>query len=160
MLFGGAATSKSLVDGDARQPGGEGSAGGELAEVRVGANVGVLHDVFGFGVAVQNGSGDAIEALVVAAHDDLVQGGFSRPDAVDDLFVCEAFGLQSFRIFAVSMACFFYRVYGGEKVTKRVRECCFPAADRLIFPVCVTDRTAALFCIEVEDENIRSSPER
>ena len=65
----------------------------------IGANVGVLHDVFGFDVAVQNGPGDAVEALVVAAHDDLVERSFSRPDAVDHLFVCQALRLSIFRIF-------------------------------------------------------------
>ena len=39
---------------------------------------------------MQDGAGDAVEALVVAAHDDFVERGLSGENAVYYLFVCQA----------------------------------------------------------------------
>lgn len=83
------------MHGNAGKPGGEWSAGGELVEVLVSPDVGVLHDVFGLAIIVQDGAGDAVEALVVATHDDFVKRTFSGEDAMDDLFVGEALGLRN-----------------------------------------------------------------
>ena len=83
---------QGFVNGDAGEPGGEGGTRGELVEVLVGADVGVLHDVLGFAVVVKDGAGDAVEALIVAPHEDLVERGLSCTDAVHHLFVGEAFG--------------------------------------------------------------------
>jgi hypothetical protein len=90
-----AETGQSFVYSDAGEPGGEGRTGGELVEMLVGADVGVLHDVLSFAVVVEDGAGDAVEALVVAAHEDLVKCGLSCADAVDHLFIGEAFGFGS-----------------------------------------------------------------
>jgi hypothetical protein len=84
-----AETGQGFVDGDASEPGGKQRASGELVEVLVGADVGVLHDVLGLGVVAEDGAGHAVEALVVAAHEDLIESGVSSFDAIDDLVVSE-----------------------------------------------------------------------
>ena len=130
-----AETGQGFVYGDAGEPGGEGRAGGELVEVLVGADVGVLHDVFGFAVVVEDGASDAVEALVVAAHEDLVERGLSCADAVDDLFVGEAFGLGFFwsqgRYHRVART--LYRASGAGKVTNRLTGVRLLAERRVIF---------------------------
>src|SRR5205814_1882261 len=80
---------QGFVSGDAGEPGGKQGASGELVEVLVGAHVGVLHDVFRLGVVAEDGAGHAVKALVVAAHEDLIERGVSGLDAVDDLVVGE-----------------------------------------------------------------------
>ena len=84
-----AETGQGFVDGDAGEPGGKLGAPGELVEVLVGADVGVLHDVLGLGVVAEDGAGHAVQTLVVAAHEDLIERGVSGFDAVDDLVVGE-----------------------------------------------------------------------
>jgi hypothetical protein len=59
--------------------------------VLVSANVGVLHYVFRLGIVVQDGARDAVEALVVPAHDDLVERSLSPTNAARNLLVGKAF---------------------------------------------------------------------
>jgi hypothetical protein len=77
--------------GDPGQPGGEAGAGGELLEVFVSADVGVLHDVLRLCVAVQDGASDAVETPVVTAHDDSIKCSLSATDAAYNLFVSQVF---------------------------------------------------------------------
>jgi hypothetical protein len=84
-----AKTGERLVDGDPREPGREAGASGELYEVRVGADVGVLDHVGGLVVVACDGARGAEEALVVAAHDDLEECGVATADAGHDLVVGE-----------------------------------------------------------------------
>src|SRR6266850_8482565 len=53
----------------------------------VGADVGVLHDVFGLAVIAQNRARDAVQPLVITAHDDFKQGSFARQNPLYDIFV-------------------------------------------------------------------------
>src|SRR5437868_708474 len=82
------------------------------------------------------GSGDPVEALVVAAHDDLVERSLAGTDAVYYLFVCQALGFQSFECFH---GCFYLRECGGGK--RLHRGCGFIALKRisLFSPCCVTE---------------------
>jgi hypothetical protein len=82
-----ASASQRLVDRDAGEPGGEPGPSRELIEVAEGADVRVLHDVLGFGVVGEDGAGDAIEPLVVAAHEHLEQAGLAIPHAGHHLLV-------------------------------------------------------------------------
>ena len=74
-----AQTGESLVDGDPREPGRELRAVGELVEVRVGVDVGLLHHVFRFRVVLHDAAGHAVKPLVVAAHES-ESDGFSAAD--------------------------------------------------------------------------------
>lgn len=99
----------------------KGGAGSELIEVFVGADVSVLHDVFGFGVAVQDGAGNAVETLVVAAHDDFVQPNLSRTYAAYNLFVRQAFRFGFLWNYGWPHGSLIpTRVQDKEKVTKRL----------------------------------------
>jgi hypothetical protein len=60
--------------------------------VLIGADVGGLHDVLGLRIVASDGAGGAVEALVVAAHDDLKERGFAGEHAADDLFIAEGAG--------------------------------------------------------------------
>ena len=82
---------QSLIHRDPGEPCREWCATLKLAKVLVGVNISGLHDVFRFGVIADNGPRDTVEALVVAAHDDFVQGGLSRPHPLNDLFVSPPF---------------------------------------------------------------------
>ena len=59
----------------------------------IGADVGVLHHVFRFVLVAQNRSHGAVQALVIAAHDQLVERSFAREHAGDDCFVAPRFSL-------------------------------------------------------------------
>jgi len=93
-----------FVDRNARQPGGKRCASGVLVQVLVGPDVSILHHIFRFGIIVQDRARDTIQALVVPAHDDLVQSRIAGFDPLDDLLVGPAFGLAFSRVAAVSMA--------------------------------------------------------
>ena len=90
--MGVAHAGERFIDGDASEPGAEGGAAGELIQVLVGADVGGLHDLFGEGVVAGDGAGGAIEALVVAAHDDFKERRLAVEDAAHDLFVAQHAG--------------------------------------------------------------------
>jgi hypothetical protein len=51
------------------------------------AYVRVLQDILGLSVIAQNCPSCPVQALVVAAHYDLVKGGFAFQNPPDDLFV-------------------------------------------------------------------------
>ena len=76
-----------FVDGDAREPRGQLRAAVELAQVRVGVDPGLLHDVFGLALVEHDGPRRAVEPLVVAAHEDLEQRRLPRQDQLDHLRV-------------------------------------------------------------------------
>src|ERR1043165_4066497 len=57
----------------------------------VSPHVGVLHHVFRFRIITQNGPGDAIETLVVAAHDQLEQRRLALQYAADHFLIWESF---------------------------------------------------------------------
>ena len=111
-----------FMDGDAGQPGGEGGASGELIEVFVSPDVGVLHDVFGFGVAMQDGARDPVETLVVTTHDDFIKRSLSPTNAADNFLVSQAFRSDFFRNYGWSHETLIpTRVQDKEKVTNRPR---------------------------------------
>jgi hypothetical protein len=60
-----------FVDGDPRQPGGKARTAGELAEMRVCAHPGVLHDVFRLCVVPEHGADRPEDTSVVSSHENL-----------------------------------------------------------------------------------------
>ena len=68
-------------------------------QVLVRAHVGILHHVLGFAVVVEYGARRAIDAQIVAAHEDLEQALFSGANASDDLLVRQRYrqGWDGFR---------------------------------------------------------------
>src|SRR5579864_1114278 len=85
--FATAAAAQSLIDRDAGEPAGERGAAFELAQAGEGADVSLLHHVFAFGVVAQDGAGGAVDALVMAAHQDLKQVALAGEHARHDLLV-------------------------------------------------------------------------
>src|SRR5262244_395652 len=69
------------------QPGRETRTPKKLIEMFVGTHISVLHHVLGFVIAVENCARDAEKALIVAPHNDLVEFGFARENASDNVFV-------------------------------------------------------------------------
>jgi hypothetical protein len=47
----------------------------------------LLHNIFGFGVIAQYRVYDAINPLIVTAHQDFIQRGISIPNELDELVV-------------------------------------------------------------------------
>jgi len=64
-----AAASESFVQDDARQPGADAGVPAELGQVREGAPIGGLQDIFRLEVVPHHAAGDAIEASVAKAND-------------------------------------------------------------------------------------------
>src|SRR5215831_4158338 len=85
------------MDGYTRQPSGEECVARKLAEILICPDVGVLYHIFGFSVIAQNRSRNTIEALIVAAHDDLIQGGVTGLYSLDHLKIGQAFGAGFFQ---------------------------------------------------------------
>jgi len=52
----------------------------EISQVLIGANVGILHDIFRFGIVAQDGPRHTIEPLIVTAHDQFVESRFPGQD--------------------------------------------------------------------------------
>lgn len=82
------------MNGDAREPGCKRRAALELSQVLVGANVGILHDVFGFGVVTEDRPHHAVKTLVIAANQNFVERRLSGQDSFDNVFVRPAFDLR------------------------------------------------------------------
>ena len=59
----------------------------ELPQMRVRVQIRLLHHVLGLVIVAQHGPHGAIDALVVAAHQDLEERSVAGDDALDDLFV-------------------------------------------------------------------------
>jgi hypothetical protein len=78
-----------FVDGDSCQPGGKPGPAVELAQVRVGIHVRLLHHVLGLLLVADDGAGGTVEALVVAPHQDLEKSRLAVQHLRDDLFVRE-----------------------------------------------------------------------
>src|SRR4029077_4390876 len=76
-----------LVDGDTGEPGRKPGTPLELVQMLVRTDVCILHHVLRFLVAAGDGSDRAIDALVVAPHDDLEEPVGSGTDARDDVLV-------------------------------------------------------------------------
>ena len=76
-----------FVERNAAEPGRKGRPAGELAQVLVGPDPGFLGDLLGLVVARQDRARQAVDALVVAAHEDLEELGVARTDSSDDLLV-------------------------------------------------------------------------
>jgi hypothetical protein len=74
---------------DACQPGGELRPPGKLVQMFVRAHVGVLHYVLSFAIIAQNSPSYAVEALVVAAHDDFEHARFTRQHSGHNFFVTQ-----------------------------------------------------------------------
>src|SRR5579871_464386 len=68
-----------------------------LIEMLVGANVGILHHVFCLSIITQNGPRQSIKPLIVAAHDDLVEGSIPSPDPLDHFLVGPSFRHPGFK---------------------------------------------------------------
>ncbi len=75
-------------------------------QVFVRAHVGILHHVLGFAVVVDDGARRAIDAQIVAAHEDLEQPLLAGANARDDLLVRQRYreGWDGFR--GDSVGCF------------------------------------------------------
>ena len=52
-------------------------------------DVGLVHHIFRFGIRPQNGSYNAMDPLIVPAHEDLVEGGIPAANKGDDLLISE-----------------------------------------------------------------------
>ena len=52
--------------------------------MRVGVDIGLLHHVLDVTIVTQNGANGPVEPLVVAAHEDFVEGDVAAADALDD----------------------------------------------------------------------------
>ena len=76
-----------LMNRDAGEPRGEPGAVRELLEVQIGVDVGLLDDVLGLALVVEDRSGDAVEALVVAPHQHLEARGVPLADCAHELLV-------------------------------------------------------------------------
>jgi hypothetical protein len=63
-----------------------------LIEVPIGVDVGPLHYVFHVAIVAQDGANGAIQPLVVAADQNLVQRRLAVADAIDDGFVGQFVG--------------------------------------------------------------------
>src|SRR5581483_2453715 len=72
---------------DARQPGDELGAPFKAGQILIGANIGVLHDILGFGIVAKYGPRHPVKPLIVPAHQQLVQGGLALQDPLDDLLI-------------------------------------------------------------------------
>jgi hypothetical protein len=83
-------TSEGFVYRDFRQPSRELRRARKLIEMLIGANVCLLHHVFGLRIIPQNREGNAVQPLVVPAHEDLVQGGIPGANPLDDFLVGNA----------------------------------------------------------------------
>ena len=79
-----------LVDGDARQPGGEPGTRLELIQVEEGVDVGLLPDVLGFVVTADDGPGDAEQPLVVPPHQRFELRRVTGAHGLYELFVGHA----------------------------------------------------------------------
>ena len=77
------------MDSDLGQPRRELGRACKLAEVRVGANIRFLHDVFGFLWISQHDSRDTIQPLIVAAHQSIIQSGFACANPLDEFIVVQ-----------------------------------------------------------------------
>jgi hypothetical protein len=84
--------SKGGVDADACEPRPEARAALELAEVLVGLDVGLLHDLFDVAFVAHDRANGPVEAAVVATHDQLVELGLPRQNAAHHLLVAEPVG--------------------------------------------------------------------
>jgi hypothetical protein len=115
---------------DARQPGGEGGAPSKLVKVLIGAHIGILHYIFGLSVIVQDSARHPVEPLVVAPHDDLVQGGVTSFHAIDDLLVGAGFEPRSFHSSNGCHGSTNDRAVKVKKVTSFPRVLCRRAFDR------------------------------
>ena len=66
---------------------GKAAPAGELVQMLVGPDPGFLGDLLGLVVVRQDRARQAVDALVVAAHEDLEELGVARADSSDDLLV-------------------------------------------------------------------------
>ena len=57
--------------------------------MRIGVDVGQLHHVLDVAIVAQDRANRSIEPLVVATHEDFVEGGVAAAHAIDDGFVGE-----------------------------------------------------------------------
>src|ERR1039457_2027058 len=74
---------------DACQPGGKLCPPGKLVETLVRAHVGVLHYVLSLAIIAQNSPSHAVDALVLAAHDDFKHPRLTRQHSGHNLFVTQ-----------------------------------------------------------------------
>jgi hypothetical protein len=86
-LLAAADPGQRFIDGDPGEPGGELGPAGELREVRVGVDIGLLHDVLGLPLVLHDRAGDTVDPWIVAPHQDLEEGDLAPEDAVYDLLV-------------------------------------------------------------------------
>jgi len=77
------------VHRDPREPGAERRPSRELIEVRERPDVGLLNHVLRLGVVPEDRADGAIDALVVAAHEDLEQRGIAGAHPLHHLLVGE-----------------------------------------------------------------------
>jgi hypothetical protein len=80
-------TREGLIDSDARQPGRESCGAVELAQVREGVDIRLLHDILGFLLVPEDGPRRAVDALIVAAHQQLERTGVAVEHVLNDLLV-------------------------------------------------------------------------
>ena len=59
----------------------------ELIEMRVGIDIRLLHHVLDVTIVAENGANGPVQPLVVAAHQDFVEGDVAAADALDDGFI-------------------------------------------------------------------------
>lgn len=78
---------EGLADGDAGQPGREARGPGELIEMPVGRQIGLLHRVLGVVVVAQDGARGAEQPLVVAPHQDLEERLVAAANPRDHVFI-------------------------------------------------------------------------
>ena len=78
-------SSKRFVHGDARNPGAEGGVAAKHVEAGEGADIGFLHDVFGFRVIAQDAARNAEQAAVVPAGDGANGGLVARARQIDQI---------------------------------------------------------------------------
>src|SRR5262249_15873987 len=77
------------MDGNAREPGGNGRFAGKLVQVFVGADVGILDHVLGLAVVPKDCTRHAVKPLVVAPHDGLKKSGLPLQNTAYSLLVTQ-----------------------------------------------------------------------
>src|SRR5262245_236398 len=78
-----------LMNGDFRQPRREPGSAVELAQMKVGVDIRLLHDVFRLVLVPDDRASGTIDPLVMAPHQDFVEGGLPFENPRNDVFVAE-----------------------------------------------------------------------
>src|SRR5579884_783182 len=77
------------MNGNPGEPGRKGGLAGELMQMFISADIGILHYIFCLAIIAQNHPGHTIKPLVVTPHQDLKQSGFTSKYAAYYFFIAK-----------------------------------------------------------------------